>query len=411
MERRVVITGMGTLSPVGKDVPSTWKAILAGVSGIGPITHFDPSGFRSQIAAQVKDYDPKEYFSGKDARRMDLFAQYAVAATREAVRDAQLNPSDSERDRIAVLIGSGIGGIGTTTSQTLLLDKRGPARISPFLIPMILPETAASAVAIEHGLRGPNMAVTSACATGANAIGEAHRMIRHGYADAAVCGGSEAGVIPISVAGFAAMRALSERNDDPEHASRPFDRDRDGFVIGEGAGILVIEARERAIARGAHIYAEISGYATNDDAYHITAPQSNGAGASACMRMAIESAGLTPDALDYVNAHGTSTPLNDVTETRAIKSVLGDHAYRIPVSSTKSMTGHLLGAAGAVEAILCAKALENGTVPPTTNLEHPEPECDLDYVPDQARQADLEHVMSNSFGFGGHNACLIFSRS
>jgi len=411
MERRVVITGMGTLSPVGKDVPATWQALLAGVSGIGPITNFDPSGFRSRIAAQVKDYDPKEYFSGKDARRMDLFAQYAVAATREAVRDARLAPTDAERDRIAVLIGSGIGGIGTTTSQTLLLDRRGPARVSPFLIPMILPETAASAVAIEHGLRGPNMAVTSACATGANAIGETYRMIRHGYADAGICGGSEAGVIPISVAGFSAMRALSERNDDPEHASRPFDRDRDGFVIGEGAGILVIEARDRAIARGAHIYAEISGYATNDDAYHITAPQANGAGASACMRMAIESAGLSPEAIDYVNAHGTSTPLNDVTETRALKAVLGDHAYRIPISSTKSMTGHLLGAAGAVEAIICAKALGDGIVPPTTNLENPEPECDLDYVPDRPRKADLEHVMSNSFGFGGHNACLVFSRS
>ncbi|HHX64086.1 MAG TPA: beta-ketoacyl-ACP synthase II [Chloroflexi bacterium] len=410
MRKRVVITGMGTVSPVGNDVPVTWNAVVNGCSGVAPITRFDTKDFRSTIAAEVKNFNPKDHFAPKDARRMDPFVQYALVAAREAVRDAGLEFSNGLGERTAVIIGSGIGGISTTTEQTLTLAERGPARVSPFLIPMILPETAASMVAIEFGLKGPNMAVTSACATGANAIGEAAEMIRRGVADAAVCGGTEAGIVPIAVAGFSVMRALSERNDEPERASRPFDSGRDGFVIGEGSGILVLESLEHALARGAHIYAELAGYGSTDDAFHITAPEENGAGAMACMRQAIEDAGLTVEQIDYINAHGTSTPLNDATETRAIKGVLGDHAMRVPVSSTKSMTGHLLGAAGALEAILSVKTIETGIVLPTINLDDPDPECDLDYVPHTARKVEVNTVLSNSFGFGGHNVCLVFRK-
>lgn len=413
MTRRVVVTGMGVICPVGNDLLTAWANLVAGKSGVGPITHFDASTYRTTIAAEIKGFDPKDHFGAKEVRRMDPFAQYAVVAAREAVRDAALNAEELRNhlgERTAVIIGSGIGGMGTTTEQILILFERGPAKVSPFLIPMILPETAASMVALEFGLRGPNMAVTSACATGANAIGEAGEMIRRGAADLALCGGAEAGVIPISVAGFSAMRALSERNDEPERASRPFDRDRDGFVVGEGAGILVLEELEHARARGARIYAELAGYGTNDDAYHITAPDENGAGASACMRLALESAQMRPEEIDYINAHGTSTPLNDTAETRAIKAVFGEYAYRVPISSTKSMTGHLLGAAGAVEAIFSVMALQEGIIPPTINLDHPDLACDLDYVPHQARRAELKAALSNSFGFGGHNVCLIFRR-
>lgn len=410
MLRRVVVTGMGTLSPLGHDVASTWSGVVSGRSGIGPITKFDTTGYRTTIAAEIKGFDPQKHFPPKDARRMDPFVQFAVVATREAVRDARLDPSNSVSERTAVIIGSGIGGITTVTEQTLVLHERGPSRVSPFLIPMILPETAASMVAIEFGLKGPNMAVTSACATGANAIGEAFRMVRHNIVDVALCGGTEAGVIPIAVAGFSAMRALSERNAEPERACRPFDRQRDGFVVGEGAGVLVIEELEHARARGATIRAEIVGYGSTNDAYHITAPDQQGAGAVSCMRSALAEAGLSPEQIDYVNAHGTSTPLNDVTETRAIKAVFGQQAYRVAVSSTKSMTGHLLGAAGALEAILSVRALEEGIIPPTINLDDPDPECDLDYVPHHARQAQIAVAMSNSFGFGGHNAALILSR-
>ncbi len=409
MTRRVVVTGMGTVSPLGNNVATTWDAIVAGRSGVGPITRFDTTGYKTTIAAEVKGFDPKEHFAPKDIRRLDPFVQYALVAAREAVKDAQLD-LNGVAERTAVIIGSGIGGISTVTEQTIVLYERGPSRVSPFLIPMILPETAASMVAIEFGLKGPNMAVTSACATGANAIGEAGEMIRRGVADVAVCGGTEAGIIPVAVAGFSVMRALSERNDEPQRASRPFDRQRDGFVIGEGAGILILEERERALARGATIYAELVGYGSTDDAYHITAPDQDGSGAAACMRQALASAGMRPEQIDYINAHGTSTPLNDTIETRAIKTVLGQHAYRIGVSSTKSMTGHLLGAAGALEAILSIKAQQCGIIPPTINLDEPDPECDLDYVPHQARKADLTNVMSNSFGFGGHNVCLIFRR-
>lgn len=409
MTRRVVVTGMGTVTPLGNDLPTTWAGILAGRSGVGPITRFDTTEYRTKIAAEVKNFDPKDYLSPKDARRFDRFVQYAIAAAREAIRDADLTIDQSLGRQTAVIIGSGIGGIGTIAEQNEVLLTRGPSRISPFCIPTILPETAASMVAIEFGITGPNMAITSACATGANCIGEAAEMIRRGAVEMAICGGTEAGVVGLSIAAFSVMRAISERNDDPERASRPFDRDRDGFVIGEGAGIVVLESLERALERGATIYAELAGYGSTDDAFHITAPEENGEGAVECMRQALSSAGLLPEQIDYINAHGTSTPLNDVTETRAIKKLFGDHAYKLAVSSTKSMTGHLLGAAGAVEAIFSIKALQDGMLPPTINLDNPAPECDLDYVPLQARPRKLNAVLTNSFGFGGHNACLIFT--
>ena len=410
MIRRVVVTGMGTISPLGNDLPATWAAIVAGRSGVGPITRFDTTDFKTTIAAEIKGFDPKDHFPPKDARRMDPFVQYAIIAGREAIRNSGLSFEDGLRERTAVIIGSGIGGMGTLAEQLLVLKERGPNRVSPFFIPMVLPDTAAGTLAIEFGIMGPNMAVISACASGANAIGEACEMIRRGVVEAAVCGGTEAAVLALAVAGFSVMRALSERNAEPERASRPFDRQRDGFVVGEGAAILVLEALEQARKRGASIYAEIIGYGSTDDAFHITAPAENGAGAAACMRQALASAGLAPEQIDYINAHGTSTPLNDVTETRAIKAVFGQHAHHVPVSSTKSMTGHLLGAAGALEAALSIKALQANTVPPTINLDDPDPQCDLDYVPHRAREMQLNTVMSNSFGFGGHNACLIFKK-
>ncbi len=413
MTRRVVVTGMGAISPVGLDVQTTWEAIIAGRSGVGPITHFDTTDYKTTIAAEVKGFDPKSYIPPKEVRRMDPFAQYALVASREAIQSAGLPLSGQDGSlstRTAVIIGSGIGGIGTTTEQTLVLKERGPSRVSPFLIPMILPETAASLVAIQFGFKGPNMAVTSACATGANAIGEASEMIRRNVADVAVCGGTEAGIVPIAVAGFSIMRALSERNDEPQRASRPFDRHRDGFVIGEGSGILVLEEMEHARARGATMLAELLGYGSTDDAFHITAPDEDGAGAISCMRAALQNAGLGPEQIGYINAHGTSTPLNDAAETKAIKALFGEYAYRCPVSSTKSMTGHLLGAAGALEAVFSIQALRDQLLPPTINLDDPDPECDLDYVPHRARPASIEYVMSNSFGFGGHNVCLIFRR-
>ena len=408
--RRVVVTGLGTISPLGQDVPTTWAGIVAGRSGVASITKFDTTGYKTTIAAEVKGFDAKQHFPPKDVRRMDPFSQYALVAAREALRDAAFTFDDGRAERTAVVVGSGIGGITTTSEGVLLLNERGPGRVSPFLVPMILPETPASMIAIEFGAKGPNMAVTSACASGANAIGEAYEMIRRGAVDAAVCGGTEAGIVPIAVASFSVMHALSERNDEPQRASRPFDCQRDGFVMGEGAGILILETLEQALRRGARVYAELVGYGSTDDAFHITAPDPDGAGATACMRLALASGGLTPEVIDHINAHGTSTPLNDATETRAIKAVLGPHAYQIPVCSTKSMTGHLLGAAGALEALLSIKAMGCSLVPPTINLDEPDPACDLDYVPHHARQVEIATVMSNSFGFGGHNACLIFRK-
>ncbi|MHB0858513.1 MAG: beta-ketoacyl-ACP synthase II [Anaerolineae bacterium] len=410
MSRRVVVTGMGAISPLGSNLASSWDAVIAGQSGVGPITRFDATGYKSAIAAEIKGFDAKDHFPPKEARRMDPFVQYALVASRQAMADAGYTPTEEQCARTAVIVASGIGGITTTTQQTLVLAERGPDRVSPFLIPMILPDTAAAMVAIEFGLRGANMAVTSACASGANAIGEAYEMIRRGSADAAICGGTEAGIVPIAVAGFAVMGALSTRNQEPQRASRPFDRARDGFVIGEGAAILVLESFEQAQARGARIYGELVGYGSTDDAFHIAAPAEDGVGAVGCMRYALDQAALRPEQVDYVNAHGTSTPLNDVIETRALKTVLGKHAYQTVISSTKSMTGHLLGAAGALEAAFSLKALQTGIVPPTVNLDDPDPECDLDYVPHQAREIPINTVMSNSFGFGGHNACLIFSQ-
>ena len=407
MKRRVVVTGMGAISPLGNDVPTTWEGIVAGRSGVAQITNFDTTGFRTTIGAEAKGFDVRKYVSAKDARRMDPFVQFAVAAAHEAIDDARIDFDGHVGERTAVIIGSGVGGMYTIIEQALILDRRGPSRVSPFLIPMCLPETAASMIAIEFGLRGPNMAVTSACATGANAIGEGMHMIRRGVSDVAVCGGTEAGVQALAVAGFSSLRAISERNDEPTRASRPFDKDRDGFVVGEGAGVLVLEELEHARARGARIHAELIGYGSNDDAYHITAPPEDGSGATECMRQALEEAGISADDIDYINAHGTSTPLNDVTETRALKAALGPAAYRIPASSTKSMTGHLLGATGALEAILCVKAIQDNIMPPTINLDNPDPECDLDYVPHQARRGEIRTVLSNSFGFGGHNVCLI----
>ncbi len=410
MTRRVVITGLGAVTPVGNDVPTMWRNLLAGQSGAGPITLFDATAFKTRFACEVKDFDAGALIGKKDARRMDRFTQLAVVAAQQALHDSALVVNADNTARIGVTIGSGIGGIGTMEAELRQLVAKGPDRVSPFLVPMMLPDTAAGQVAIQFGLRGPNMAIVTACASGNNAIGEAAECIRRGAADVMVTGGAEAGITPLAVAGFNSMTAISTRNDAPEIASRPFDKARDGFVIGEGAGLLVIEGLEHAQARGAQIYGEILGYGATADAYHITAPEENGAGAVRAMQAALQQAGLQPDQIDYINAHGTSTPLNDKSETQAIKTVFGAAAYRIPISSTKSMTGHLLGAGGAVEAVICARVLTDALIPPTINYEQPDPACDLDYVPNTARAAMIKTIMSNSFGFGGHNAVLIFGR-
>jgi len=410
MRTRVVVTGLGVVSPLGNSVSETWENMVAGRSGVGPITGFDASQYKTRFAAEVKDFDAPALFGSREARRMDRFTQFALACALQAHQQSGLQIGDSNRDRIGVVIGTGIGGMATMSEQYDVLKTRGPDRVSPFLVPMMLADTAPGTVAIQLGLRGPNMAVVTACATGSNTIGEAAAMIRRGAADAILAGGSEAAILPIAIAGMGVMGALSTRNDDPQRASRPFDRERDGFVMGEGAGVLMLESLEHARARGAHILAEVLGYGTSDDAYHISAPAEDGAGAILCMRLALQDAGLEPGQIGYVNAHGTSTPLNDKSETAAIKAVFGEHAYRMPVSSTKSMTGHLLGASGALEAVACVRVLETGMLPPTINYETPDPDCDLDYVPNQTRETGPRYVMSNSFGFGGHNATLIFGR-
>lgn len=411
MERkRVVVTGLGCISPLGNDVPSTWEGLLAGQSGVGPITQFDASEFKTHFAAEVKGFDPDALLGRRDARRMDRFAQLAVGATQEALAHSGLKVDQGNSYRVGVIIGTGIGGIGTLLVEAQKFTERGPRWVSPFMVPMMLPDTAAGQVAIQFGLRGPNLAVVTACASGSNAIGEAAEMIRRGAADAMVAGGSEGSIVAVAVAGFNVMDAISTRNDDPQRASRPFDLNRDGFVIGEGAALLVLESYEHASQRGAQILAEVVGYAATNDAFHITAPAENGVPAAECMRLALENAGLKPSQIDYINAHGTSTQLNDASETAAIKSVFGEDAYDTPVSSTKSMTGHLLGAAGALEALVCVKALQDGVMPPTINYEVADPACDLDYIPNQKREATLNYVMSNSFGFGGHNACLVLGQ-
>jgi 3-oxoacyl-[acyl-carrier-protein] synthase II len=410
MRKRVVVTGLGCVSPVGNNVEETWNALLAGKSGAAPITAFDASVHKTKFAAEVKGFDGAAMFGAREARKMDRFTQFASAATLEAIAQANLKIDDSNRDRIGILIGSGIGGIITMLEQYDLMRERGPDRVSPFLIPMMISDGAAGNIAIRIGVRGPNMALATACASGTNALGEAAEMIRRDAADVMIAGASEASINALAMAGMNSMTALSTRNDAPQKASRPFDGNRDGFVMGEGSGILILESLEYARARGAQILCEFNGYGTTDDAYHISAPAENGAGAANSMRLALKDAGLNPEDIGYINAHGTSTPLNDKSETAAIKAVFGEQAYNIPVSSTKSMTGHLLGASGAVEAVVSALVLLRNMLPPTINYETPDPECDLDYVPNQPRAAEPHHVMSNSFGFGGHNATLILSR-
>ncbi|HUS85332.1 MAG TPA: beta-ketoacyl-ACP synthase II [Anaerolineales bacterium] len=408
--RRVVITGLGCISPLGNDIQSTWKAALAGDSGVGLITHFDTTDFRTRIAAEVKGFDPVQSIGKRLAHRTDLFTQFALEAAAQAIVDSGLSIDDGNRDRIGVIFGSGIGGVGTLIQESWKYLDRGPRFVSPHMIPMMLPDAAPGYIAIAHGLRGPNMTVVTACASSANAIGEAAEMIRRGAADAILAGGAEAAIVPVAVAGFNSMNAISTRNDAPMEACRPFDLDRDGFIMGEGAACLFLESYEIAHARGAKILAEVIGYGATSDAFHMTAPAENGAGANICMRNALANAGLAPEQIDYINAHGTSTKLNDVSETQAIKATFGEHAYHLAVSSTKSMTGHLLGAAGAMESIFCILALQHDVIPPTINYNTPDPECDLDYVPNKARQQELTYVMTNSFGFGGHNACLILGK-
>ncbi len=407
MRKRVVVTGMGCISPVGNTVQETWQALLAGKSGAGPITHFDASKHKTRFAAEVKGFDPAATFGARDARKMDRFTQFATVTTMEALGQAGLKIDDSNRDRVGIVIGTGIGGIGTIMEQAEVMRERGVDRISPFLIPMMISDSAAGMLAIRFGARGPNMSIATACATGNNAIGEAAEMIRRGAADVMIAGGAEGALVPITMAGMNVIGALSTRNDDPQTASRPFDKDRDGFLMGEGSGVLILESLESAKARGAAILGEINGYGTSDDAHHVSAPAENGAGAAISMQLALHDAGMSIDDIQYINAHGTSTYLNDKSETAAIKTVFGENAYSIPVSSTKSMTGHLLGASGAVEAIISILAIREGIIPPTINYQTPDPECDLDYVPNQPRKAAMKHVMSNSFGFGGHNATLV----
>lgn len=410
MSKRVVVTGMGCISPVGNNVKDTWESILAGKSGAAMITHFDASRHKTRFAAEVKGFDPVGLLSTREARKMDRFTQFAAAVAVEALEQSGLKIDESNRDRVGVVIGTAIGGIGTLLEQAEVMRERGPERVSPFLVPMMIPDSAPGMLAIRFGARGPNMALATACASGNNAIGEALEMIRRGAADAMLAGATEAALVPVAMAGMNVMTALSTRNDDPQTASRPFDKERDGFLMGEGAGMLILESLEHAQARGATILGELSGYGTTDDAHHISAPAENGAGAAMAMKLALHNASLEVNDIGYINAHGTSTPLNDKSETAAIKTVFGEQAYTIPVSSTKSMTGHLLGASGAIEAVFCILAIRDGILPPTINYRTPDPECDLDYVPNEPRKASPKHVMSNSFGFGGHNATLIFSR-
>ena len=409
MERRVVVTGIGCVSPLGIGVDETWKGIVEGRSGITRITKFDASNLPSQIAGEVKNFKPQDFMPEKLVSRVDTFIQYAIASARMALEDANLVDVELG-ERAGVIIGVGMGGVGQVEHYTRILDERGYKRVTPFFIPMIIPNMAAGQVAILFGAKGPNLAVCTACAAGNHAIGEAYRMIKNGLIDIAICGGTESLITPLTVAGFSVMKALSTRNDEPEKASRPFDAKRDGFVIAEGSGILVLEELTQAQKRGAKVYAELIGYGATCDAYHMTAPSPDGEGAETCMKLALEDANIAPNEVDYINAHGTSTPLNDVAETKAIKKVFGEHAYKLMVSSTKSMTGHLLGGAGGLEAVITVKALETGIVPPTINLEEPDPECDLDYVPNQARRANIKVAMSNAFGFGGTNACLVFRK-
>lgn len=411
MRKRVVITGMGVVTPVGNDVPTFWASLIAGRSGAGPITTFDASDLPVRIAAEVKAFDPEAFLDRRTVKRTDRFTQLVMVAADQAIAHANLEfDQNGDNQEVGVIIGTGIGGIGTLIDNMKVLQERGPSRVSALMIPMMMPNAGAGQIAIRHNLHGLVMSLSSACATGNNAIGEGAERIRRGAAEVMICGGGESVMHPLSVAALTNMGALSQRNDDPEHASRPFDADRDGFVMGEGAGALILESLEHAQKRGVPIYAEVIGYGASCDAFHITAPDEDGVGAARSMAAALRDAGLHPQEIDYINAHGTSTPLNDPVETRGIRAVFGDYAYKVPISSTKSMVGHLMGAAGAVEAVACVKSLETGIIHPTTNYETPDPECDLDYVPNQARVTQVRTALSNSFGFGGHNATLIFHK-
>lgn len=410
--RRVVVTGIGLVTPLGTGVEKNWQALVAGQSGIGPITRF--SGlefFASRIAGQVPDFRAEDFVESKEIKKMDLFIQYAVAAADMAMQDSGFKIDAAQAERVGVIVGVGLCGLETIEVYHKAYLEGGPRKISPFFIPKVISNLAPGHIAIRHGAKGVNWTPTSACASGTHALGEAFRMIRSGLQDAVIAGGAEAAITPLGVGGFASMKALSTRNDEPARASRPFDKERDGFVIAEGSGVIILEEREQALKRGAKIYAEIIGYGANGDAYHMTAPAPEGEGAARCMKLALQDAGIEPNEIDYINAHGTSTEYNDTNETQAIKTVFGEHAYKIPVSSTKSMTGHMLGAAGAVEGVYSVLALHRGVIPPTINYENPDPECDLDYTPNRARKAEIKVVLSNSFGFGGTNACVIFRRA
>jgi len=408
--RRVVVTGVGVVSPIGIGVDRFWKALVSGTSGVRRITTFDPTDHECQIAAEVKDFDPLQWIEKKEVRKMDLFTQYAVAAAMMAVENSQLKVTDERPDRIGVLVGTGMGGIPMLVEQHRILLEKGPGRVSPFFIPGIITNMASGRISMQVGAKGPNSCVSTACATGNHAIGDSFRIIQRGEADIMLAGGTEAVIAPLCVAGFSSCKALSTRNNEPERASRPFDKERDGFVMGEGAAVLIVEALDHALDRGATIYAEMIGYAMSADAYHVTAPAPGGEGAAQSMRGALRDAGLAPEAVDYINAHGTSTPYNDANETLAIKTVFGEHAYRLAVSSIKSMIGHTLGAAGAIEAGATVLSLTHGILPPTINYEYPDPDCDLDYVPNKAREVPIRVALNNSFGFGGTNATTAFRR-
>jgi 3-oxoacyl-[acyl-carrier-protein] synthase II len=409
-KRRVVVTGMGAVTPLGLGVDETWSAMLEGKSGVGPITQFDAGAFATKIAAEVKGFDPALYIEAKEIKKMDRFIHFAIAASRMAMEQSGLKVTEANAERVGVMVGSGMGGLIAIEKYHAITLEKGPRKITPFFIPMLIVNLASGHISIIFGAKGPNSAVVTACATGTHNIGDAFKIIQRGDADAMIAGGTEACITPMGIGGFNAMKALSTRNDEPERASRPFDLDRDGFVMGEGAGLMVLEELEHAKARGANILAELAGYGLSGDAYHLTAPAPNGEGAARCIKMAMKDASMNPEDISYVNAHGTSTKFNDEFETMAIKSALGDRAYKVPVSSTKSMTGHLLGAAGGVEAIVAVKTIMEGKIPPTINYENPDPQCDLDYVPNTARDMEVRAALSNSFGFGGTNGCLIFKK-
>lgn len=408
--KRVVVTGLGAITPIGNNLMEYWDGLISGRNGISLITHFDAAQHACRFAGEVKGFDPHDYLERKEAKRMDRFAQFGVAASLQTLADSQLVINELNADQIGVIIGTGIGGLKVLEDQQEIYLNRGPNRCSPFMIPMMIANMAAGLTAIHTGAKGPNSCTVTACAAGSNAVGDAFRLVQQGYAKAMICGGTEAAITPLGIGGFAAARALSTRNDSPATACRPFDRDRDGFVMGEGVGILILEELEHALNRGAKIYAEIIGYGMTCDAYHMTSPVPDGCGATRAMKLALADAGLTPEQVSYINAHGTSTSANDVTETKAIKKALGKHAYEILISSTKSMTGHLLGGSGGIEAVATAMAIANEKVPPTINLENPDPECDLDYVPHESRSFDIKVALSNSFGFGGHNVTLAFKK-